>query len=46
MAQLVYTTKGEEVAKRLWRETMDELSFAKVESIVEELSDKAGKPAK
>lgn len=34
-APIVYTTEGEQVAKRLWRETMEELSFAGVQDIVD-----------
>ncbi|KAL3477601.1 NAD(P)-binding protein [Aspergillus californicus] len=38
MAPFVYKAQGEKVAGRLWRETMDELSFAHVEEIVNSLS--------
>lgn len=34
-APIVYTTEGEQIAKRLWRETMEELSFAEVQGIVD-----------
>ncbi|KAI9148973.1 Short chain dehydrogenase virG [Paramyrothecium foliicola] len=39
MAPLVYTSKGAELAKQLWAETMSELSFAGVADIVQRLSD-------
>lgn len=39
MAPLVYTSEGDEIAKRLWNETMDELSFAGVKAILEEMSE-------
>ncbi|CAG9944897.1 unnamed protein product [Clonostachys rosea f. rosea IK726] len=35
---LVYTSEGEQLAKRVWKETMDELSFAGVEKIIDNLS--------
>ncbi|KAI1117222.1 hypothetical protein F5Y14DRAFT_439346 [Nemania sp. NC0429] len=38
MANFVYTPRGEKVRQQLWKETMDELSFAKVEEIVQVLS--------
>ncbi|KAL4940695.1 hypothetical protein BDV06DRAFT_17251 [Aspergillus oleicola] len=38
MAPFVYKPEGEKVAKRLWRETMDELAFAGVEDILNVLS--------
>jgi hypothetical protein len=34
----VYTSEGEQLAKRVWKETMDELSFAGVEKIIDNLS--------
>lgn len=34
-APIVYTAEGEGIAKRLWRETMKELSFAEVQGIVD-----------
>jgi hypothetical protein len=34
---LMYTPEGEEVAKKVWKETMQELSFAGVEKIVEDI---------
>ncbi|KAK0615715.1 hypothetical protein B0T17DRAFT_352521 [Bombardia bombarda] len=39
MAPIVYTSEGKEVAARLWKETMKELSFAGVEEIVDRLGD-------
>ncbi|KAL4781606.1 hypothetical protein BJX76DRAFT_363476 [Aspergillus varians] len=38
MAPFVYKPQGQKIAKQLWRETMDELSFARVEDIVKGLS--------
>ncbi|CAJ2512841.1 Uu.00g009600.m01.CDS01 [Anthostomella pinea] len=38
MAPMIYTTEGQKLAQQLWRETMDELSFAGVEEIVREVS--------
>uniref|UniRef100_A0A8H7K622 Uncharacterized protein n=1 Tax=Bionectria ochroleuca TaxID=29856 RepID=A0A8H7K622_BIOOC len=35
---LVYTSEGEQLAKRVWKETLDELSFAGVEKIIDNLS--------
>ncbi|CAH0021807.1 unnamed protein product [Clonostachys rhizophaga] len=35
---LIYTSEGEHLAKRVWKETMDELSFAGVEKIIDNLS--------
>jgi hypothetical protein len=37
MAPLVYTPEGHTIAERLWRETLDELAFAKVTDIVRSL---------
>jgi len=34
-APIVYTAEGEQISKRLWRETMEELSFAEVQDIVD-----------
>ncbi|KAI0387564.1 hypothetical protein F5Y04DRAFT_7383 [Hypomontagnella monticulosa] len=39
MAPIIYKPEGEEIAKRLWEETMAELSFARVQDIVEEISN-------
>ncbi|KAK2607549.1 hypothetical protein N8I77_006213 [Diaporthe amygdali] len=33
-APIIYTAEGEQIAKRLWRETLEELSFAGIEDIV------------
>ncbi|KAI0192847.1 hypothetical protein F4808DRAFT_363370 [Astrocystis sublimbata] len=38
MAPFVYTPDKERVMPRLWKETMSELAFANVETIIEELS--------
>ncbi|KAI5867517.1 retinol dehydrogenase 12 [Durotheca rogersii] len=38
MSPLVYTDEGKQIAKLLWKETMDELAFAKVDDIIEGLS--------
>ncbi|KAM7188984.1 NAD(P)-binding protein-8 [Rhypophila sp. PSN 637] len=40
MAPLVYQSEGEEVAERLWDETMDELAFAGTRDIIRELQEK------
>ncbi|KAL7811133.1 hypothetical protein V8C26DRAFT_437649 [Trichoderma gracile] len=37
MAPLVYTPEGHVIAERLWKETLDELAFAKVADIVRTL---------
>lgn len=34
-APIIYTAEGEQIAKRLWSETMEELSFAGVQEIVD-----------
>jgi hypothetical protein len=39
MAPIIYKTEGEEIAKRLWEETMTELSFAGVEDIINAISN-------
>ncbi|KAI1277675.1 hypothetical protein F5Y07DRAFT_362560 [Xylaria sp. FL0933] len=38
MAPIVYTAEGKQMAQRLWKETMSELSFAGVEDIIDALS--------
>jgi hypothetical protein len=38
MAPLIYKPDGEQLIKRLWKETMDELAFANVEDILQNLS--------
>ncbi|RYP48692.1 hypothetical protein DL768_005472 [Monosporascus sp. mg162] len=38
MAPIIYTEEGKKISERLWSETMAELSFAKVQDIVNELS--------
>ncbi|RYP08080.1 hypothetical protein DL764_002120 [Monosporascus ibericus] len=38
MASIIYTEEGKKISERLWSETMSELSFAKVQDIVDELS--------
>lgn len=37
MAPFVYSRGAEQIAQRLWRETMEELSFAGVQEILENL---------
>lgn len=37
-APFVYQSKGQEIAERLWQETMDELAFANVSGVIKELS--------
>ncbi|EUC42423.1 hypothetical protein COCMIDRAFT_8010 [Bipolaris oryzae ATCC 44560] len=38
MAPLVYSSEGQEIIDQLWKETMAELSFAQVETILKEVS--------
>ncbi|KAI1349861.1 hypothetical protein F5Y01DRAFT_287779 [Xylaria sp. FL0043] len=38
MAPIVYTAEGKQMAQRLWKETMSELSFAGVEDIIDALT--------
>ncbi|PYI08564.1 NAD(P)-binding protein [Aspergillus sclerotiicarbonarius CBS 121057] len=38
MAPFVYTPQGEKIAQTLWQETMNELAFARVADILQELS--------
>lgn len=38
MPPLVYTDEGAKISDQLWKETMDELSFANAVAIVEEVS--------
>lgn len=37
-APIVYTAEGRQMAQRLWKETMSELSFAGVEDVIEALT--------
>lgn len=37
MAPLVYSIEGKEVTEQLWMETMEELSFAQVDTIVKNI---------
>ncbi|KAI1075565.1 hypothetical protein F5B20DRAFT_379308 [Whalleya microplaca] len=37
MAPIIYKPEGEEIAKIIWKETMDELSFAGVSDIIQQL---------
>ena len=37
MAPLVYKPEGQTIAERLWKETLDELAFAKVADVVRAL---------
>jgi hypothetical protein len=39
MAPIIYKPEGLRIAKLLWQETMQELSFAGVEEIIEGLSE-------
>lgn len=39
MASIVSTEQGEEVSDRLWKETIEELSFADVEGILRTVKD-------
>ena len=34
----MYTAEGEQIAKKVWKNTMNELSFAGVEQIIDGLS--------
>ncbi|EMD85894.1 hypothetical protein COCC4DRAFT_146667 [Bipolaris maydis ATCC 48331] len=38
MAPLVYSSEGQDIRDQLWKETMAELSFAQVETILKEIS--------
>jgi hypothetical protein len=38
MAPLVYSSEGQEIGDQLWKETMAELSFAQVDTILKEIS--------
>jgi hypothetical protein len=38
MGPFVYSRKAEEVRQRLWKETLDELAFANIQAIVQDLS--------
>ncbi|KAI1421684.1 hypothetical protein F5Y12DRAFT_766464 [Xylaria sp. FL1777] len=38
LAPVVYTAEGRQMAQRLWKETMSELSFAGVEDVIEALT--------
>ncbi|KAI0805303.1 hypothetical protein GGR55DRAFT_681212 [Xylaria sp. FL0064] len=38
LAPIVYTAEGKQMAQRLWKETMSELSFAGVEDIIDALT--------
>lgn len=37
MAPIIYTSEGVELSEQLWKETLEELSFANVETILEDL---------
>lgn len=37
MAPLVYSSEGQEIRSELWKETMAELSFAQVDTILQEI---------
>ncbi|KAH6701361.1 hypothetical protein BKA61DRAFT_561610 [Leptodontidium sp. MPI-SDFR-AT-0119] len=39
MAPIVYSSEGQEIGERLWKETMAEFSFAPVETILKEISN-------
>ncbi|KAK4154502.1 hypothetical protein C8A00DRAFT_14364 [Chaetomidium leptoderma] len=39
MAPMIYTKDGEKVSEQLWKETLEELSFAHVEDILREVSN-------
>ncbi|KAK4196479.1 short chain dehydrogenase [Triangularia verruculosa] len=38
MAPIIYTSEGERISAQLWKETMEELEFAKVEDIMNSLN--------
>jgi hypothetical protein len=38
MAPMIYTKDGEKVSEQLWKKTLEELSFARVEDILREIS--------
>lgn len=35
----IYTEEGKRISEQLWKETMDELSFAKAEDMVNEIKN-------
>lgn len=39
MAPIVYADEGKKISEQLWKETMAEFSFAKVEDIINEVSE-------
>lgn len=39
MAPIVSTKQGENVSDRIWKETMEELSFADVEGVLKAMQD-------
>jgi len=41
MAPIIYTPEGERIAKKLWDELLDELSFAGVRDILSALENEA-----
>lgn len=38
MAPIIYTKEGEKLSEQVWKETLEELSFAHVEDILREVS--------
>ncbi|KAI0386964.1 hypothetical protein F5Y04DRAFT_288770 [Hypomontagnella monticulosa] len=39
LAPIIYTDEGKRISEQLWKETMDELSFAKVDEVVRNVSN-------
>lgn len=37
MAPIIYTAEGEEIREQLWKEMLEELSFANVETILKDI---------
>lgn len=38
MAPLVYSVEGKDITEQLWNETIEEFSFAQVDSIIRDIS--------
>ena len=39
LAPIIYTDEGKRISEQLWKETMDELSFAKADEVVRNVSN-------
>ena len=38
LAPIIYSEEGKKISEQLWKETMEELAFAKVEEIIKAIS--------